>query len=59
MQGVGLYTLEEQCISPSGYLLTRGPATYKIPSLLNTPNKFYIYLLPNVPNKRAIFSSKV
>ncbi|RDD44277.1 Xanthine dehydrogenase/oxidase [Trichoplax sp. H2] len=58
VQGIGLYTLEEQCISPSGYLLTRGPATYKIPSLSNIPNKFYIYLLPNVPNKRGIFSSK-
>ena len=56
---MGLFTLEEHVFSPNGYLLTRGPGTYKIPSSTDIPNEFYVYLLPNVPNKHAIYSSKV
>lgn len=59
MQGVGLFTLEEQYHSPNGYLLTRGPGAYKLPAPTDIPNEFYIYLLPNVPNDKAVFSSKV
>ncbi|RDD44882.1 Xanthine dehydrogenase/oxidase, partial [Trichoplax sp. H2] len=58
IQGVGLYTLEDHIFSPTGYLLTRGPGTYKIPSSTDIPNEFYVYLLPKVPNKYAIYSSK-
>ncbi|RDD36189.1 Xanthine dehydrogenase/oxidase [Trichoplax sp. H2] len=58
IQGMGLYTLEEHVFSPNGYLLTRGPGTYKIPSSTDIPNEFYVYLLPKVPNKNAIYSSK-
>uniref|UniRef100_A0A1I8FHF3 CO_deh_flav_C domain-containing protein n=1 Tax=Macrostomum lignano TaxID=282301 RepID=A0A1I8FHF3_9PLAT len=31
VQGMGLYTLEEQRFSPAGELLTKGPGAYKIP----------------------------
>ncbi|RDD44883.1 Xanthine dehydrogenase/oxidase [Trichoplax sp. H2] len=58
MQGIGLFTLEEQYFSPEGKLLTRGPSTYKLPTSRDIPNEFYVSLLPNVPNDKAVFSSK-
>ncbi|XP_040295315.1 aldehyde oxidase-like isoform X2 [Bufo bufo] len=58
VQGLGLFTIEELKFSPQGILYSRGPAQYKIPSVCDVPEQFYVSLLTNVPNPRAIYSSK-
>ncbi|XP_056392524.1 aldehyde oxidase-like isoform X2 [Hyla sarda] len=58
VQGLGLFTIEELKFSPQGILYTRGPAQYKIPSVCDIPEQFYVSLLTNVPNPHAIYSSK-
>ncbi|CAG9785631.1 unnamed protein product [Diatraea saccharalis] len=59
MQGYGFYTMEEMLFSPSGEALTRGPGTYKIPSISDIPKEFNVSLLKGAPNPRAVYSSKV
>ena len=59
IQGYGLYTLEEQRYTPSGYLLTQGPGFYKIPGLADIPIEFNVSLLKGVSNPKAVYSSKV
>ena len=51
--------LEQYKVRPDGTLLTRGPGTYKIPSLGNVPEEFNVSLLRHSNNPRAVFSSKV
>ncbi|XP_051780208.1 xanthine dehydrogenase/oxidase isoform X1 [Erpetoichthys calabaricus] len=58
MQGVGLFTLEELRYSPSGYLHTRGPGSYKIPGFGDIPGTLHVSLLREAPNSKAIFCSK-
>uniref|UniRef100_A0A8C2DWI3 xanthine dehydrogenase n=1 Tax=Cyprinus carpio TaxID=7962 RepID=A0A8C2DWI3_CYPCA len=58
MQGLGLFTLEELRYSPDGYLYTRGPGMYKIPSFGDIPIELKVSLLRDAPNEKAIFSSK-
>ncbi|XP_063789037.1 aldehyde oxidase 1-like isoform X2 [Pseudophryne corroboree] len=58
VQGIGLYTTEELKYSPDGVLLTRGPGEYKIPSVYDIPQEFYVSLLPSSQNPYAIYSSK-
>ncbi|KAL8590330.1 hypothetical protein ACOMHN_006446 [Nucella lapillus] len=58
MQGYGLMLLEQYKVQPNGTLLTRGPGSYKIPSLGNIPAVFNVCLLRHSNNPRAIFSSK-
>ncbi|KAM4023680.1 aldehyde oxidase-like [Anomaloglossus baeobatrachus] len=58
VQGLGLFTIEELKFSPQGILYTRGPAQYKIPTVCDIPEQFYVSLLTDVPNPRAIYSSK-
>ncbi|XP_069839456.1 aldehyde oxidase-like isoform X2 [Dendropsophus ebraccatus] len=58
VQGLGLFTIEELKFSPQGVLYTRGPAQYKIPTVCDVPDQFYVSLLTNVPNPHAIYSSK-
>ncbi|PVD25794.1 hypothetical protein C0Q70_13454 [Pomacea canaliculata] len=58
VQGYGLVMLEQYKVQPDGTLLTRGPGTYKIPSLGNIPKVFNVCLLQNSRNPRAVFSSK-
>ncbi|XP_075036204.1 aldehyde oxidase-like [Mixophyes fleayi] len=58
VQGLGLFTIEELKFSPQGVLFTRGPAQYKIPSVCDVPDQFYVSLLTNSPNPHAIYSSK-
>uniref|UniRef100_A0A671RA85 Xanthine dehydrogenase/oxidase n=1 Tax=Sinocyclocheilus anshuiensis TaxID=1608454 RepID=A0A671RA85_9TELE len=58
MQGLGLFTLEELRYSPDGYLYTRGPGMYKIPSFGDIPIELKVSLLRDTPNEKAIFSSK-
>eukprot|EP00471_Norrisiella_sphaerica_P001901 CAMPEP_0184479358 /NCGR_PEP_ID=MMETSP0113_2-20130426/1113_1 /TAXON_ID=91329 /ORGANISM="Norrisiella sphaerica, Strain BC52" /LENGTH=1363 /DNA_ID=CAMNT_0026857421 /DNA_START=21 /DNA_END=4112 /DNA_ORIENTATION=- len=64
-QGMGLFTLEEMIWGDSnhpwlrpGMLMTQGPGAYKIPSFNDVPLEFNISLLKNVPNPKAIHSSK-
>ncbi|CAF0832214.1 unnamed protein product [Didymodactylos carnosus] len=65
VQGLGLMTMEEliwgdeqhKWLKP-GYLFTRGPGTYKIPSFNDVPIDFRVSLFKNAPNPLAIFSSK-
>ncbi len=59
VQGYGLYTLEEMKFSPDGYVLTRGPGTYKLPGFGDIPVEFNVTLLKSSTNPRAVYSSKV
>ncbi|XP_078504361.1 xanthine dehydrogenase/oxidase-like [Lissotriton helveticus] len=58
VQGLGLFTLEELRYSPDGYLYTRGPGMYKIPSVGDIATEFNVSLLRDCPNSKAIYSSK-
>ncbi|XP_044160401.1 aldehyde oxidase-like [Bufo gargarizans] len=58
VQGLGLFTIEELKFSPQGILYSRGPAQYKIPTVYDVPEQFYVSLAHHVPNPRAIYSSK-
>ncbi|PAA89674.1 hypothetical protein BOX15_Mlig009048g2 [Macrostomum lignano] len=60
VQGMGLYTLEEQRFSPAGELLTKGPGAYKIPGFGDIPEEFNVQLLRGSLCKfpRAVYSSK-
>lgn len=58
IQGAGWCTMEEIKLDQSGLLLTDGPETYKIPTILDIPEVFNIGLLAAVPNPLAIHSSK-
>ena len=42
-----------------GTMVTNGPGVYKIPGFSDIPREFNVSLLKGVPNKRAIYSSKV
>ena len=59
VQGYGLFTHEEHLYTSDGTLLSRGPGTYKIPTVSNIPLKFNVSLLKNSRNSRAVYSSKV
>ncbi|KAL3874744.1 hypothetical protein ACJMK2_037715 [Sinanodonta woodiana] len=59
IQGYGLMMMEQQKMSPTGYLFTRGPGTYKIPGFGDIPVEFNVSLLKGSVNKKAVYSSKV
>lgn len=58
-QGYGLMMLEQQKVSPNGFLFTRGPGNYKIPGFGDVPGEFNVSLLKGSVNNRAVYSSKV
>lgn len=59
IQGMGWLTNEELVWGEDGRLQTTGPATYKIPTIGDTPPRFNVELLPDSPNTEAtIFHSK-
>ncbi|KAJ6811703.1 xanthine dehydrogenase-like [Iris pallida] len=65
IQGLGWVALEELKWGDSehpwirpGSLYTCGPGTYKIPSMNDIPLNFKVSLLKDVPNPKAIHSSK-
>jgi xanthine dehydrogenase/oxidase len=58
VQGLGLFTLEEVVTFADGRMFTRGPSTYKIPGFKDIPLEFNVHLLKDVPNPRAVHSSK-
>lgn len=51
--------MEELRYSPEGNLYTRGPGMYKIPAFGDIPTEFYVSLLRDCPNSKAVYSSKV
>uniref|UniRef100_A0A8C5L278 aldehyde oxidase n=1 Tax=Jaculus jaculus TaxID=51337 RepID=A0A8C5L278_JACJA len=57
IQGMGFYTIEELKYSPEGMLYTRGPDEYKIPTVTEIPEEFYVTLVRS-RNPVAIYSSK-
>ena len=65
VQGLGWMAIEELVwgdrehpwVQP-GHLFTKGPGTYKIPSVNDIPIDFRVSLLKNAPNPRAVHSSK-
>jgi len=59
IQGYGLFVLEELLHSPNGSLLTKGPSTYKIPTMNDIPREFHVAILRGSSNPRAVYSSKV
>lgn len=59
VQGLGLYTLEQQYYTPEGIPLMTGPENYKIPTASDIPREFRIALLRNSENNKAVLSSKV
>ena len=58
-QGYGLFIMEQQKVSPKGYMFTRGPSNYKIPGFGDIPVELNVSLLKGSVNKRAVYSSKV
>ena len=59
-----MFTLEEHVVCDGdertrGTMMTNGPGAYKIPGFFDIPREFNVSLLKGVPNKRAIYSSKV
>ncbi|WP_339670927.1 xanthine dehydrogenase molybdopterin binding subunit [Dasania marina] len=59
IQGMGWLTTEELVWGKDGRLQTINPASYKIPSIGDTPAEFNVELLPDSPNIEAsIFHSK-
>ncbi|ELW62680.1 Aldehyde oxidase [Tupaia chinensis] len=57
IQGMGLYTIEELKYSPEGVLYSRSPDDYKIPTVTEIPEEFYVTLVRS-RNPIAIYSSK-
>uniref|UniRef100_A0A2K5I672 FAD-binding PCMH-type domain-containing protein n=1 Tax=Colobus angolensis palliatus TaxID=336983 RepID=A0A2K5I672_COLAP len=57
IQGIGFYTIEELKYSPEGVLYSRSPDDYKIPTITEIPEEFYVTLVRS-QNPVAIYSSK-
>ncbi|XP_076722928.2 aldehyde oxidase 4 isoform X2 [Callospermophilus lateralis] len=57
IQGMGFYTIEELKYSPEGVLHSRGPDDYKIPTVTEIPEEFYVTFVHS-QNPIAIYSSK-
>ncbi len=59
IQGMGWLTTEELQWDSDGRLTTTGPATYKIPSIGDTPKHFNVNIRPNNSNfENTIYKSK-
>ena len=58
VQGLGWLTCEEVIYDRAGRLVTRGPSTYKIPSIGDVPNDFRVALLTKATQPGTIHGSK-
>ncbi|XP_008580345.1 PREDICTED: aldehyde oxidase [Galeopterus variegatus] len=58
IQGMGLYTIEELKYSPEGFLYSRSPDEYKIPTITDVPEEFNVSFLPSSQTPLTIYSSK-
>ncbi|MES1914987.1 MAG: hypothetical protein MHM6MM_006999 [Cercozoa sp. M6MM] len=63
-QGLGLFALEQHVVGqndhwlPPGFMLTRGPGAYKLPSTNDVPVHTNVHLLRDSDNPRAVHGSK-
>ncbi len=58
VQGMGWLTTEQVIYGPDGDCVTRGPSTYKIPSVGDVPDVFRVELLPDAAQDGTIGGSK-
>lgn len=58
IQGMGWLTTEELCWNEQGELTTHSPATYKIPSIGDTPSVFNVDFYPANNPENTVFRSK-
>ena len=58
VQGAGWLTTEELQWNDQGQLLTTGPATYKIPSIGDMPERFNVTLYESANTEKTVFRSK-
>jgi xanthine dehydrogenase large subunit len=58
VQGLGWLTMEELVWDDQGRLRTHAPSTYKIPTVSEIPESFYVHLLERAPQNGTIFGSK-
>ena len=58
IQGLGWLTLEEVVWDAEGRLQTRGPSTYKLPTLEDCPEHFNVQLLEKATESAAVHGSK-
>ena len=59
MMGYGYFTFEELKWAEDGRLITDGTPNYKIPCVMDVPEKFNVTFLRNSRNLKAVYSSKV
>ncbi len=58
VQGMGWLTMEELVWADDGRLLTFAPSTYKIPTVGEVPEAFFVSLLERAPQEGVIYGSK-
>ena len=58
IQGMGWLTMEELVWDDTGRLRTFAPSTYKIPTLYDVPEEFYVNLLPRADENKVVYGSK-
>ncbi|MEM9067917.1 MAG: xanthine dehydrogenase molybdopterin binding subunit [Myxococcota bacterium] len=58
IQGLGWLTREELIWDADGRLMTAGASTYKLPTLDECPEDFFVELLPKAPQPGVIHGSK-
>ncbi|NOY25352.1 MAG: xanthine dehydrogenase molybdopterin binding subunit [Oligoflexia bacterium] len=58
IQGLGWLTAEQVCFDASGAVSTRGPSTYKIPTIGDVPLDFRVSMLEHQPQPGTIGGSK-
>jgi xanthine dehydrogenase large subunit len=58
VQGMGWLTTEHVIYGPDGDCVTRGPSTYKIPSVGDVPEVFRVELLPDAAQEGTVGGSK-
>ena len=58
VQGMGWLTMEELVWADDGRLLTFAPSTYKIPTVGEVPEAFFVSLLERAPQEDVIYGSK-
>ena len=57
--GYGYFTFEELQWAEDGRLITDSTRDYKIPCVMDVPEKFNVTFLRNSRNLKAVYSSKV
>ena len=57
--GYGYFTFEELQWAEDGTLITDSTRDYKIPCVMDVPEKFNVTFLRNSRNLKAVYSSKV